>query len=341
MREPTTNDEAARWAVRLQEAQLSADEQRELDAWLAAAAHHPGALIRARAVWLNLGRLGAIAGPTMASPAVAGPTTIPSSEPQAPVIAATAPRTASPAANRRRVAIALAASIVGAAVIALGFKSSLLGGAAYETGVGEVRRIALDDGSAITLNSDSRAAVRFDKSQRTIRLERGEALFEVAKDRSRPFTVQTGEVSVLAIGTTFAVRTLPDVVTVSVTEGVVEVAGRESPPQRITINEQASVQPRSAVRVTPEDQTTMTRRLAWRSGLLSFSGESLADAVHEVNRYSRRQIKIDDPALAAKPVIGIFRIGDVDAFAQATAAALDAEVRADGEVVRLTAIRAQ
>src|SRR6516165_10663992 len=51
----STNDEAAAWAVRLDGAQLSADEQRQLDAWLAVSPRHQGALLRARAVWSSLG----------------------------------------------------------------------------------------------------------------------------------------------------------------------------------------------------------------------------------------------------------------------------------------------
>jgi len=347
MSERTTNDEAARWAVRLEEAQLSADEQGELDAWLAAAPHHPGALIRARAVWLNLGRLGALAGPTPApSPASAAASAATTHEAPAATSAAIIHGAAASAAiaheapppqqHGRRLFLALAASLAVASLVYLGYRSWLSPGQEYETGVGEVRRIALEDGSAVTLNSDTRATVLLDRKQRIVRLEHGEGLFEVARDPSRPFLVRTGEVSVRALGTTFAVRTLPDDVTVTVAEGTVEVARRESPPQRVTVNEQASVQRRGAVRITAEDESTLSRQLAWRTGVLSFSGETLAEAVRQVNRYSRRKVTVTDTALAEKPVVGIFRIGDVDAFARAAAGALDAEVHSDDQGISLT-----
>jgi transmembrane sensor len=118
----------------------------------------------------------------------------------------------------------------------------------------------------------------------------------------------------------------------------VEVARPDAAPQRVTADERATVRPQQSVQVTREDRSATDRRLAWRDGMVSFSGETLANAVREVNRYSRRKIEIDDPSLATKPVIGIFRVGDVDGFAQTAAVALGADVHAEDGVLRLTAV---
>lgn len=235
----------------------------------------------------------------------------------------------------RKAWIAVAAGLAAAVVGLAGHQAWLLRGDVYETGIGEVRRIALEDGSAVTLNSDSRAAVRFEPGLRTVRLTRGEGLFEVAKDKARPFMVLTEQVSVRAVGTAFSVRALADDVLVTVTEGVVEVTPQHDVAYRVGVNQQAQIRSQRPMRVTSESATETHRQLAWREGLVSFSGESLADAVREVNRYSRRQVQIADPALAGMPVIGIFRAGDVDAFAQTTAAALGIEARTEGLVIRL------
>jgi transmembrane sensor len=317
----TTKDEAADWAVRLDSAQLSDDEQRELERWLAASPDHRGALLRARAVWMSLGSQNAARAPAPGEPA--GPAQN---------------RTAPAPPRRRRFLLAMqaaAAVLVAASVLVLVHRTVLARGDVYETGVGEVRRIALEDGSAITLNSNSVAVVHFEPHARTVRLKRGEGLFEVAKDKSRPFVVSSGDVSVRAVGTAFAVRELPGEVTVTVTEGVVEVTGQGTAPHRVSVNQRAQIRAQREVTVHAEDPAEASRRLSWREGVLSFSGESLAEAVREVNRYSRRQVEVSDPVLAGKPVIGIFRAGDVDAFAQATAAAFDAEAQTEGEVIRL------
>jgi transmembrane sensor len=318
MSERASTDSAANWAIRLEERPLMPAEQQELDAWLAAAPHHYGALLRARAVWRDLDRLGALRQPG-----------------RAPIEASEA---APEASRRRRWLGGLAASVAALSIATFAYRSQLMASDEFETRIGEVRRIALADGSAITLNSDSRAKVKFEKTQRVVQLRRGEALFEVAKDRSRPFLVWSGRVSVRAVGTVFAVRALPENILVTVAEGTVEIVQPEEPAQRVTVNERATVRPERIIDVASEDASVTLRELSWRSGQLSFSGESLGDAVREMNRYSRRQIEIEDPALAAKPVVGIFRIGDVDAFAQAAAVALNAEVHADDRSVRLSTL---
>lgn len=315
--------------MRLESGPLSTEEERELNAWLQAAPRHRGALIRAKAVWHNLDRLGALAGPTGLQ---SGP------EVDAAGRESTAPEKGlSTDFRRRRVVSALAASIAVAAVGIVGYSVFMQSHRSYATDVGELRRISLEDGSSIVLNSGSHVSVQFHAATREVTLDRGEALFEVASDKNRPFTVHTGDVSVRAVGTAFSVRRVEETVSVSVTDGVVEVSEPQAALQRVAVNERATVRPTRGVIVTHEDHSTMERRLAWRDGMVSFAGETLGAAVDEVNRYSRRKIVIDNPALRAEPVVGIFRVGDVDAFARTAAAALGAEVHAEDGVVRMTA----
>jgi transmembrane sensor len=321
----STNAEAAAWAVRLDGAQLSPAEQQELDQWLAVSPGRQGALLRARAVWMSLEGEGS--GQALAGTPAPGSSSAEAQDNQG------AQRTGS----RRlfRGWRAAAAMVAGVAVLLFTYRMSQLPGDAYQTSIGEVRRIALEDGSAITLNSDSAATVLFEKNRRTVTLQRGEGLFEVAKDKSRPFIVSSGAVAVRAVGTAFAVRALTDEVTVTVTEGVVEVTRPQEVPSRVSANQRAEIRPHHGVTVLTQNAQEAGRQLSWRDGILSFSGESLAQAVREVNRYSRRQVEVQDPDLASRPVIGIFRAGDIDAFARSTAVALGAEVQVDGQVIRL------
>jgi transmembrane sensor len=61
---------------------------------------------------------------------------------------------------------------------------------------------------------------------------------------------------------------------------------------------------------------------AWRQGKVIFRDQELAEAVHRLNRYSRTQVVIDDPALAQMRVSGVFESGDAQAFAEAMQAYL-------------------
>ena len=102
--------------------------------------------------------------------------------------------------------------------------SMLLSDAGYATERGELRRVPLQDGSIVTLNTDSQIRVQMSKSSRTIQLSAGESFFEVASDASRPFFVEAGEASFRAVGTAFVVRRIEgQPVEITVQEGVVEI----------------------------------------------------------------------------------------------------------------------
>lgn len=312
--------EAARWAVRLQASPLDPQEHGELNSWLETDTRHRGALLRAQAVWLDIDRLAALAAHREAR------------------------EIAQPPAPARR-ALRNWRALVAASVATLSLASAgawwVWGGSgdSYVSGVGEVRRVTLADGSSMLLNTATQATVHFDKAEREIQLVRGEGIFEVAKDAARPFVVRSGSVSVRALGTVFAVRALDGRVDVTVTEGVVEVVdttGLERGVRyRVASNEQVVVTNERAVAIQPIAHAQAERRLAWRDGMVAFDGESLTDAVGEINRHNQRQIVVEGATLAARPVVGIFRASDADGFATTVAAALGAQSVDEGGVIHL------
>ena len=93
----------------------------------------------------------------------------------------------------------------------------------YSTAIGEQRSLRLDDGSTIDLNSQSKVRVRFSEHRRAIELLEGQALFRVAKDKSRPFVVATDNTHVRAVGTEFDVYRKTSGTVVTVLEGRVAV----------------------------------------------------------------------------------------------------------------------
>ncbi len=349
----TISELAARWAVRADAGALSPDEQRELDTWLAADSRHRGAYVRARAQWVDLDRLAALQGPVGGAaerfPAADPATEEPASAPAAASAGVGAKSHATAAGLSRRQL--LAAGIAAIGVLGGGLSWLIVREAQdrYTSGIGEVRRIALEDGSTLLLNTASEVTVRLTKQQRDIRLVRGEALFEVAHDKFRPFIVQANDTAVRAVGTAFAVRLDAVQVDVMVTEGVVEVAdsktmsglGPSTPPasrlevKRVAAHEHVVIARSRAPNVEPIAPAKADRQLAWREGMVSFDGESLQTAVAEINRHNRRQIVVDDPALAAMPIVGIFRATDLEGFSAAAAAALKARAIPDGDVIRL------
>jgi transmembrane sensor len=202
-----TDKAAAAWLARMDREDWSAQSQVGLAAWLAADTAHRVAFLRLRAAWDESGRLAALgAGDRAAGPPPRGhwqPVFGPA------LRGAASTRNPSPAHSRKPVR--MLAGIAAVLVVSL-----LLGVAwqhrhqpvetTYRTAIGDLRDVRLEDGSLITLSSASVIRVRFARRERHIELDQGEAFFDVAKDRNRPFVIVAGERRVRAIGTRFAVR---------------------------------------------------------------------------------------------------------------------------------------
>jgi transmembrane sensor len=204
------------------------------------------------------------------------------------------------------------------------------------TARGERRTVSLPDGSRVELNTDSRIAVAYSDHRRDIVLTRGEALFDVAKDPSRPFVVQAGEAQVRAVGTAFNIRLRDKVVELTVTEGVVTVderAASAAPPRRVSEGKGAMIAT-GAVAEVDLDPEVLRRRLLWRDGVVEFEGDTLEQAAAEFNRYNDRKL-IVAPAAASARVGGVFRTSQVEAFARTAAASLGLDVQAQpgGDIV--------
>lgn len=306
---------AAGWVAREDRGPLPAREQTALDAWLQADRRHLGAYARARATFVHLDRARALG----SQPMSAGAGTM--TEPQSWL-----------RSSRLAWVTGLAACLCLVAVLQLF-------GTGYSTATGEILRVPLADGSAVTLNSNSEIDVDFDEGVRHVRLVRGEALFDVAKDASRPFVVEAASTRVTAVGTSFTVSRMSDrKVQVLVSEGVVELVDATLPqrePIRLKANTWAMTTPSRQVEVQPLQVPEVERRLAWRDGMLSFSGTTLEDAAEQFSRYSDVRIIIDDPVVASQRVVGLYSASDPVGFAKAAALSLGLQTEKAPEGIRL------
>jgi transmembrane sensor len=334
-------EEAALWVVRHDDGPLTADDQREFNAWVNASSRHRGAFVRLNAVRVDLTRLTALSGGKLRDPALAD---------DAPTSALDEIESVDGEGRQgRRISRrwAIAAGLASLAAGSSAWFTWRQRGEQYVSDIGELRQVSLMDGSNMTLNTATETRVHFSESAREVQVARGEALFEVATDRTRPFIVRAGDLEVTAIGTAFSVRVDAGRTDVTVTEGVVELArtgtsaSAETGRRRLAANQRAIVTAARPVEVRAMEHAEAERRLAWRDGMVSFNGEPLAEAVAEVNRHNRRRIVVADPILAGRPVIGMFRANDIDTFARTAAAAMGAEAVADGDVIRLEAPGAQ
>lgn len=237
------------------------------------------------------------------------------------------------------------------------------------TPIGGLLEKKLADGSVVTLNTDTLLTVDYQPNQRVIRLQRGEALFQVAHNTERPFLVFSKGRVVRAVGTAFVVRVDQTNLRVTVTEGRVALeeerlqpvagqqvsdasvdnvaessAGRqksESPkiPAPIMLDAGESVRVESGERaqqVVSVSDAALDHQLAWQRGLFEFSNTPLEEVVAEVNRYTTYTIEIDDPELRALQFGGVFPTGDPQPLFEALETAYGVSIeRVGGSTIHL------
>jgi len=180
------------------------------------------------------------------------------------------------------------------------------------TQFGEKRAITLADGSEVTLAPNTRVRVRLDKERRVVVLLQGQAFFHVHADPRRPFLVEAGLARTRAIGTSFSVERQSNAVVVTVVEGRVAVNQLHGTDVSVSANEQVALnESGSAAPVHKVDGKVET---AWLQGELIFDNDSVAEVVKRFNAYNRTQIRVQDAALAMRPVTAVFRATDPDSF---------------------------
>ena len=314
------DNEAAIWTWRLDSGPLTAAEQNQLDGWLRLDYRHRHAFEELRSTWSALDRLA-------------------QRPPDEKLAALARPESRRVLFPRKRYWQAAAAVLVIALGTALWVRQRP-GMQVMSTAVGQHRRIALADGSQLTLNTDTLLAVELTPQRRDVYLRRGEAHFDVVHNSARPFYVHVGDAVIRDVGTQFEVRLLSDRdIDVLVDEGQVEVRGPAATEwvRALSAGEQLSIAgPELQVKSVSPKQ--VADDLAWREGALVFDGEPLSQALEEVGRYTRTRIVLGGPKVASLHISGRFKTDDVQGFFRALQAALPVQVsRPQPGIVYITA----
>jgi transmembrane sensor len=225
----------------------------------------------------------------------------------------------------------------------------------YVTTIGEQRHVTLADGSRLSLNTQTRVHVKMDEARRTVQLDAGEAIFEVAKDPLRPFVVRVGRSEVIAVGTVFSVRfekgssrvPEPNLAVVliegevTVRPDAVERAASKSQRDQVTMRQgdrlrvsRPAEKPDSPA-VAQVDRPSVETLVAWRRGEVIFGDVSLAEAVSEMNRYTRTPIVVQGDVGRLR-VSGSYHTGDGQGFAAALAALHGLDVREHDGILEIS-----
>jgi transmembrane sensor len=243
----------------------------------------------------------------------------------------------------RAVALGVAASFALMAVV-FAFWKVPAETSAFETAVGENRSVALADGSIISLGGDTRIEVALSENVRAIELERGEALFKVAKDAARPFKVRAGDATIVAVGTEFNVERDSDRAVVSVTEGRVEVKPvdgllpvsllKEFKPKLRSVRLNAGQQTTAGSAGIEEPTKMEDPATGWQIGHLAFRLQPLRYVLEDVNRYARKPIVLESESLGTLIITGTVERENIGGWVKSLEHAFDLQATEEaGQII--------
>jgi len=203
----------------------------------------------------------------------------------------------------------------------------------FETGVGEQKRVTLEDGSKLFLDAQTKVAISFSKTARSAVMPYGRANFQVASDDQRPFIVEAAQRRIVANRCDFDVRCDDGKVQVVLIHGEADVRPKKAslPAARLRSGERMI----AVADVEKFDRPKLAPLVAWQDGYEIFESTRLQEAVAEMNRYSDTKITVDS-RIADRKVSGVYRAGDNVAFARVVAQLLSVGVRQDDQTLSLT-----
>lgn len=194
----------------------------------------------------------------------------------------------------------------------------------FTTDVGSLEEIRLEDGSTITLNTDSAVDITYTPEQRIVRLIDGEVWFDVANHKGRPFIVITDEASFTVTGTQFGVHQKDSMSAVHLLEGSLTV-------QTVNVNESLNLTAGYGVQVSDTQMSEVfdideTASTAWLRGQMVFFETPLNSVINTLNRYHEGHIMVANEDLKSLVVSGVFSTQDTGNVIIALQNTLDIEV---------------
>jgi len=307
-------DVARKWYLKLEDKTYSDQDIDQFEEWINANPAHREAFNDVVDFWSHIDSMPEIQALRETGGSFPGDTSLPA-EDENVIGLETAKDTAGPKAGWQKWLIA-ASVLIACAFIINSYVTSLPEGT-YQTAIGEQKTLNLADGSTIYLNTHSKVRVDFTDNSRRIQLLNGEARFDVAKDKKRPFIVETPRGEIRAVGTSFNVYEREDMVEVLVFEGTVAVNNKKKiqaatlKPVLVTGRKRIAIFDDNMSVVRPAKELELSQKNAWRKGKLICRGQKLSEVIREISRYTNKKIFIADDAINDMRLGGVFELNDL------------------------------
>jgi ferric-dicitrate binding protein FerR (iron transport regulator) len=197
----------------------------------------------------------------------------------------------------------------------------------------------LPDGSIVSLHAGSQITYPEEFSSNTRKVElKGEAYFKVTHDGTKPFIVSSGNARVEVLGTQFNVntKTSTGAMEVVLTSGKVSVYFKSHPKQNILLDPGEKAVLRTEQNLISKSANTDANYMAWKTKVLVFDNEKLAQVVNTLQNVYQKSVKLVDPTLSECRVTASFDGQSLESVIEVIKETLDLQVKQNGETIEIS-----
>jgi len=320
--------------------EITEDELRLLSEWMKADAKNEELFTQYRKTWdlIEKQKIYSTINLDQEWEALQGKLAVSGIEKQAKVITLDQNKNSIPFSLRKTWKIAATVTILLAASFILYFNISKLRDTTITAQTSNIEHV-LPDGTVVSLHAGSqiRYAAAFGSKIRKVELT-GEAYFEVAHDKTKPFIVSSGDARVKVLGTKFNVNTKKAVGTMEVvlTSGKVSVFYKRSPQENVLLNPGEK-----AVLLVNQKQISKSSNIdpnymAWKTRVLVFDNETLGYVVNTLQNVYQVPVKLTDPVLAECLVTASFDNQSLESVLEVIKETLDLQVKQKGNTIEVS-----
>lgn len=201
---------------------------------------------------------------------------------------------------------------------------------ALTTRIGEVRYIALADGSQLILDSNTSIQTFFSRHQRLIKLRQGRVRFVVASDKVRPFIVHVGDDVITATGPIFDISYRGNA-RIHLLHGQAEVrhipSGQgQTKAVAMLLHSGDKMEMGNSRGARPIISRALPSDGQWIDEIQGFEDVPVKNIIAEASLYTTDRIELAEPSLGEKKISGIINVHNANAAASNIAEYLGVEV---------------
>lgn len=177
-----------------------------------------------------------------------------------------------------------------------------------EVPAGNKAEVRLPDNSIVKLNSASTLSYHYSADKKRVVKLNGEAFFSVQKNKTHPFIVQTGELNIEVIGTTFNVSSHRenDIIETALVTGSIKISPIGDTQTYILKPNHKAIYSKSK-KTLSFIETNTKKETAWLQNTLFFESEPLISVLHKIERWYGVKIKLLCPEFANDLISGSFK----------------------------------